>query len=298
MNEQIDAKTLLQPYYEAESGIVYPELLPEEKPERVTLDLTNTPLEVYHSNMASLNNEEFALIRRNGFGGSDSGILLGVNPYTTLAELIAQKASKTLSEEEKQVGQQTAVMKGNDLEPLIVDKFERTFQMKTIKPTDMYEFKEWPYLKMNFDGVTGSPKQYIPVEIKVVTKRGEHNYDPMKVIFVEREGFKRLPENYALTNNSVLTKAAGYGIPPYYYTQLQQEMMALNAPFGYLCSLWESSWTVYVYFIHKDQAVWNALKIEGFKAWEQVLKLKERNNGTERLPHPSTENKQPTVIEY
>ena len=79
---------------------MYPERLPPDDTARVELDLTNTPLAVYHTDMELLSKEEFALIRRNGFGGSDSSILLGVNPYTSLQELVVQKASTTLSEEE------------------------------------------------------------------------------------------------------------------------------------------------------------------------------------------------------
>lgn len=272
------AQQLLQPLYTAESGLMYPERLPPDDTARVELDLTTTPLAVYQTNMELLSKEEFALIRRNGFGGSDSSVLLGVNPYTSLQELIIQKASTTLSEEELETGNQVAVLKGNDLEPLIIDKFEQIMQMKTVKPTDMYVYKEWEYLKMNFDGVTGTPEQYIPVEIKVVTKKGERHYDPFKAFYAEREGFRALPQNYALANNSIETKAAQYGIPAYYYTQLQDEMMALNAPFGYLCTLWESTWTVRIYFMHKDIDVWNAIKIQGFKAWEMVEQLRAKEN--------------------
>lgn len=282
------AKALLQNYYTAESGLRYPEELPPDDTARVTLDVSKLPIEVYVEDIEKCSNEEFALIRRDGFGGSDSSVLLGVNPFTKLEELITQKATKTLSEEEKAVGEQTAVIKGNDLEPLIIDKFEKQFQMTTIKPTDMYMFTEWPYLKMNFDGVTGTPEQYIPVEIKVVTKRGERHYDPFKAIYVEQEGYRHLPEPYAESSNSYATKAAQYGIPPYYYTQLQQEMMALDAPFGYLCTLWESTWKVHTYFIHKDQAVWNALKIEGFKAWQKVLALREKKNAQTNISQVSS----------
>lgn len=272
------AEDLLRPMYTAASGLQYPQKLAPENKERVTLELQNTNLVLYKANVGSLSGEEFTMIRRNGFGSSDSGILLGVNPYTSLHELIAQKASTTLSEEEKQISNQVAVIKGNDLEPLIIEKFENIFDMPTLKPTDMYSIKDFEYLKMNFDGVTGTPDQYIPAEIKVVTAKGEKNYNPFKAIYVEGEGFSRILENYAETNNTIQTKAAQYGIPPYYYTQLQQEMMALNAPFGYLCSLWERPWKIHVYFIHKDEAVWNALKIAGFNAWQKVLALREKNN--------------------
>jgi hypothetical protein len=248
--------------------------LPPDDTARVELDISRLPLDIYQRDVEKLPNDQFALIRRNGFGGSDTGSLLGVNPFTWLGDLIKQKASPTLTEEELEVGNQTAVLKGKDLEPLIIDKFEQILQMKTVKPTDMYVFKEWPFLKMNFDGVTGSPEQYIPVEVKVVTKKGEKHYDPFKAIYIEREGFKQLPQDISESNNSIETKAALYGIPAYYYTQLQDEMMALNAPFGYLCAFYESTWTLHIYLIYRDIHVWSAIKIEGFKAWEQVEMLK------------------------
>ena len=269
--------------YTAESGLKYPERLPPDDTACVELDLKNTPLEISIRDVAQLAAEDFTLARRNGFGGSDSGSLLGVNPFMPLNQLIAQKASSTLSEEDLAASNQIAVIKGNDLEPLIIDKFQKTFNMQTVKPTDMYVFKDWPYLKMDFDGVTGTPEQYIPVEIKVVTKRGERHYNPDCCLYIEGVGYQQMPEHFELANNSIETKAAEFGIPAYYYTQLQQEIMALNAPFGFLCSLWESEWTLHVYVVYKDITIWNALKIEGYKAWEQVEALKQKSNKAEEV---------------
>ena len=42
----------------------------------------------------------FAMLRRAGLGASDSSIILGVNLYTSLDELIAQKRSMVLTEKE------------------------------------------------------------------------------------------------------------------------------------------------------------------------------------------------------
>lgn len=275
----LTAREVMPQLYRADSGLLYPEELPPNDTKRVSLTLDNTTLRLYKERVNLLKGPEFALIRRDGFGGSDSSILLGVNPYTTWNELIEQKASPTLSEEEAETSNQIAVIKGNDLEPLIIDKFQAVFGIETIKPTDMYEFKDFPYLKMNFDGVTETPEQYVPVEIKVVTTKGEQHYDASKALYIERQGWMPNGENFAKNaTNSILTKAAQYGVPPYYYTQLQQEMMALNAPFGYLCTLWEKTWTLHVYFIHRDEHVWNQLIIQGAKAWDQVEALKRRYN--------------------
>ena len=295
----LTSRDVMPQLYRAASGLMYPEPLPPDDTAHVSLVLDNTNCILYHANVDKLGPEEFALIRRHGFGGSDSSVLMGVNPYTTWEELIQQKASTTLSQEELETSNQIAVIKGNDLEPLIIDKFEQVFDMKTLKPTDMYSIKDFDYLKMNFDGVTGTPEQYIPVEIKVVTAKGEQHYNASRAIYIERMGWLQQSENFAAhENNSIETKAAQYGIPAYYYTQLQQEMLALNAPFGYLASLWEKTWTMHVFFVHADYKLWDQLKIQGFKAWEQVEALKGRQNAAQRISEISPTNSQSQTNQY
>lgn len=260
------------------------------------LDMSNLPIQIAVKNASTLSSEEFAKIRRNGFGGSDSSILLGVNPYKTLPELIAQKASKELSEEEKAVGELSAVRKGNDLEPLIIKKSSEVLKCKILKPDDMYRFKEFPYLTMNFDGVACLTKNsefykyakhhgYIPNEIKVATIKGQHSYNPGLALYSELRLYNGLdpwqPILLPLNEEQIRTwpiekKASYYGIPKYYYTQIQQEMMALDAEAGFLSALFEVDWHIHIWFIYKDIVVWNSLKIEGYKADMEVQKLRER----------------------
>lgn len=251
---------------------------PPKAEEHATLDLSRTALEVYCQNVELLDGEGFALIRRNGFGGSDSSILCGVNPFTTLPELIKQKASTTISEEEKATGKQVAVIKGNELEPLVLKTAENILQLPVCKPADMYRFTDWPWLTMNFDGVVDLGDKYVPAEAKIVTRRGERHYNPTKVWYDSFRGFFPRPENHAIKNISIESKAALYGIPPYYYTQVQQEMLALNASYGYLVSLWDDIWTYRCYFIHQDPAVQRAIIINGEKAWMKVEALREKQN--------------------
>lgn len=258
------------------------------------LDLTDLPIVVDVANIDTVSSEEFALQRRNGFGGSDSSILLGVNPFTTLRELILQKASPELSQKEKEVGQLAAVRKGNDLEPLVIKKASEILGMNIIKPPHMYMFKDFPYLKMNFDGVGETetvtkvvlPKvdnlgKYIPVEIKIATIKGERHYNPFVAIYSEVNAgkldpiYRAFPIDVSNTDMTIEAKAEHYGIPPYYYTQLQQEMMALDAPYGMLACMFDTSWSVNIFFVWRDLSVQNALKIEGYKAWNKVEDLKQ-----------------------
>ena len=247
-----------------------------------TLDLEGLPIHVDIKNIDEVlkNNEDFALARKNGLGGSDSSIILGVNPYTTRAQLIQEKARDQLTAEEKAVGEKVAVRKGRDLEPLIIEKTSKFLGTDVFKPADMYRFTDYPWLTMNFDGVFKTD-QYYPCEIKVVTLYGQKHYDFNKAYYDEVEGLKTIPPNYADSEiNTVETKAMQYGIPPYYYTQLQDQMMALNAPYGLLAVLSDSDWRVHIFFVHKDHYVQSRLVTEGWKIWEEVVKL----NPNRKLP--------------
>ena len=242
------------------------------------LDLTGLPIEVYIENIDEVieeSNEKFAMLRRNGLGGSDSSSVLGVNPYTSRSQLIEQKARDTLTEEEKAVGEKVAVRKGRDLEPLIIKKTEKAVNDKVFKPKDMYRFKDFPWLTMNFDGVSRLDDQfYYPNEIKVVTMYGQKYYNFNKAFYDEVSGMVAIPENYAASEiNTIETKAMQYGIPPYYYTQLQQEMMALNAPYGLLSVLRDSDWRLFIFYIHADPFVQSRIITEGYKVWEEVTKI-------------------------
>lgn len=243
------------------------------------LDLKRVPVEVAVENIDKVSKEEFTQLRRTGFGGSDSSVLLGVNPFSTEADLIASKTRTELSEEEKAVGKLAAVRKGNDLEPLIISKATEILKTTVFKPPHMYRFKDYPYLTMNFDGVTDlDGKQYMPVEIKVCTYRGEKHYNKFKAIFDESlpegEQARLEQEDISEQNMSIEERAAHYGIPPYYFTQLQQEMMALDAPFGFLAVLFESDWYVRIYKVYRDPKTQNALIIRGYKVWQKVEAIK------------------------
>jgi hypothetical protein len=155
-------------------------------------------------------------------------------------------------------------------------------------------FQDFPYLKMNFDGVgkTAEVKnfrlpevpdlgKYIPVEIRVATEKGERHYNPFVAVYSEVVAGKLNPTvrpirpDVSNTDMTIEKKAEYYGIPQYYYTQLQQEMMALDAPYGMLAVMFDKDWSVSIFFVWRDVNVQNRLKIAGFEAWQKVEDLKQ-----------------------
>ena len=240
------------------------------------LDLSELDIEIDIANIDQYPNEQYALLRKNGLGTSDSSIVLGVNPYTSKNDLIAEKCRNYLTEEELEVGTKSAVRKGRELEPLIIHKHSQVMGRRIIKPVDMYRHKNYPFIKFNFDGVIDKlynedgTYQYIPDEIKVVTIYGMKHYQPKKATFSEFTGWQLIPPHYENENVSIEQKAAMYGIPPYYYTQLQQQIFGLNAPYGFLTVMFEKDWQIHSWFIWRDQKVINQLIMEDAKTWNII----------------------------
>lgn len=247
------------------------------------LDLSELDIEVDIANIDQYPNQEYALLRKNGLGTSDSSVVLGVNPYNSKNDLIQEKCRDYLTEEELEVGYKSPVRKGRELEPLIIYKHSQIMDRHVIKPIDMYRHKDYPYIKFNFDGVLDKlynedgTYQYIPDEIKVVTMYGQKHYNKDKAIFREAVGWSTLPPHYEDSNKSIEAKAADYGIPPYYYTQLQQQIFGLNAPYGFLTVMFDMSWEIVSYFVWRDQKVINQLIIEDTKTWNTIEAKRPKN---------------------
>lgn len=247
------------------------------------LDLSELDIEVDIANIDKYPNEQYALLRKNGLGTSDSSIVLGVNPYTSKNDLIAEKCRNYLTEEELEVGTKSAVRKGRELEPLIIHKHSQVMGRRVIKPVDMYRHKDYPFIKFNFDGVIDKlynedgTYQYIPDEIKVVTIYGMKHYQPKKATFSEFTGWQLIPPHYEKEDVGIEQKAAMYGIPPYYYTQLQQQIFGLNAPYGFLTVMFEKDWQIHSWFVWRDQKVINQLIMEDAKTWNIIESKRPEN---------------------
>lgn len=214
-------------------------------------------LKVKVKNINEVPEEEYALLRKESFGGSDASILCGVNLYKNMNQLITEKNSKFLTEEEKEVGKKAIVRKGRDLEPIILDKASKELGIEITKPTSMYEFLEAPILTLNYDGVCEKDNILIPIEAKLVSKWGEKYYNKEKTLEENADVDMKI-EGDTLEAH-IKRKALRIGIPAYYYTQVQQELMGLNAPYGYLAVLFDESWDFKLYLVKADKFVQNKI---------------------------------------
>lgn len=220
-------------------------------------------LDVAVDNIQSLSHEEYALKRKDFFGASDSSIILGVNLYKDINTLLDEKNAKYLTEDEKAVGEKAIVKKGYDLEPVILSKAEAEltdlgFIGHLIKPVNMYKFKEVDGMSVNYDGVFITEDKLIPVEAKLVSKYGEKYYNKT-ITIADAKTVNMNKEGTSVTEHTK-KKALRFGIPAYYYTQVQQELLGLNADYGFLAAQFDETWTFKLYYIPKDPYVQEELK--------------------------------------
>lgn len=219
--------------------------------------------------LAKFDKEEFIKIRRNSFGASDSSILLGVNPFSDIHKLIEQKCAQGVTQEELEIGEKENVRKGADLEPLILNKFEHWSGFDTYKPDAMYQLVACPELTVNFDGIICLDKTYIPVEAKFVSTYATKYWNKSKSIKAAHEGFPVRCAGRDIQTH-VRDTADAYGIPPYYFTQIQQQLFALNSPFGYLAALFDKGWELLVFKIFADPATQTALLDISRDVWKTI----------------------------
>jgi len=233
------------------------------------------------SELSRTDQEAFAMIRRQGFGASDSSIILGVNPFPdgTINKLLKQKISPYITAEELAIGQMVNVRKGADLEPLILQKFTKMFNIDLEdikKPDAMYRIGDTP-LTVNFDGILDYANNKLAVECKFVSLYGSKYYDLTKSV---EEGsyfpadllkIRDIKDLGSEVNSIYLTeRAKECGIPIYYYTQIQQQLLALDAPWGYLAALFDKDWTLRVFTVMADEQVQNKLMEVANKLWTSL----------------------------
>ena len=223
------------------------------------------------------NQDAFREIRRSGLGASDSSVVLGVNPFkdNNEAELIRQKISDTPTANELKIGQMVNVRKGSDLEPLIIQKFIDKFgRTDLIKPPHMYELKDMSFLRINYDGLLMDCIDEIPVEVKFISKYGAKYYEFEKCITSLDDEPIRPSSAETITASYVKDMAKKTGIPVYYYTQIQQQLMGTGADYAYLTGLWDDDWTLYTWKVYRDERTIEQLKLKGYKVWQKVNQLK------------------------
>lgn len=225
------------------------------------------------------NDDQYALLRNVGFGASDSSKLLDINPYNTLDELLKEK--RNLRPVKDEIKYKATVRKGKELEDLIMKKVSKILEIEIHKPAIMYGYKD-TRLTVNFDGVSNINNILIPVEIKLCTQYGRKYYDFRRAITedIKTNDFKIKLDDLKLKGTRSIDTC---GFPNYYYTQLQQQMLFLEAPYGILGVMDDQNWTMELFLVYKDEDIQRAIQVAEVKHRWNLHTLNEIKNKMEEL---------------
>ncbi|MGE6261314.1 YqaJ viral recombinase family protein [Heyndrickxia sporothermodurans] len=136
-----------------------------------------------------MSRQEWIIERSKGIGGSDAGVILGLNKYRTAFELWLEKTNQV---EPIEIDNE-AIYWRNEMENVVAKELEKWIDKKVRRSNFMYSHPEHPFIKANVDrfvvgesavleckiGGNGSksrmPKLQMIKRRKMITIKVQHN---------------------------------------------------------------------------------------------------------------------------
>lgn len=94
-----------------------------------------------------MSRHEWLQARTKGIGGSDAGVILGLNKYKTPFELWLEKTGQV----DPQEGDSEAIYWGNQMENVVAKEFEKRTDKKVRRSNFMYSHPDYPFIRANVD---------------------------------------------------------------------------------------------------------------------------------------------------
>lgn len=98
--------------------------------------------------LSGVSNEAWLRLRKAGIGGSDAGVICGVNPYSSAMKVFQDKTSEAVEEQDSE-----AIRIGHDLEDYVAQRFTEATGLKVRKSNFMYCSKGYPFMIVDVDRV-------------------------------------------------------------------------------------------------------------------------------------------------
>lgn len=223
------------------------------------------------------------MLRKKGLGACDVSIFLGTMGTfgKTIDSLITDKLTMRYTDQDREISEKPSVRMGRDLEDMVLAKAAASLGKPVVKAKEMFRMLKYPYLTMNLDGVTvhdfGTPEQcFIPVEAKVVTTFGDKYYDWEKAsrVFHVEPAFEGKANDATSRQAYIDHMAAIVGIPPYYYVQVQHELLGMGTDKGYLAALRIKDWQLHIFAVTANPMIQSWIITEGFAVWSRIERLR------------------------
>ena len=148
-----------------------------------------------------MSHEEWLLARKKGIGGSDCAAVCAMNRWRGPLDVFIDKTSSSIEDTNNE-----SSYWGNVLEPILLKEFSRRTGLKTEAVPFIFQFKEYPFMIANIDGIAH-----------------------------ETDGSVSLLE--IKTANGFAAKEWEDGLPPEYYLQIQHYLAVTDISKSYVAVL-------------------------------------------------------------
>jgi len=175
--------------------------------------------------------------RRRGIGGSEIGILLGVNPYETLEDFILYKTGKKERKFSKKAMERMS--RGSEQEVVILDRFRDMYKVDVLHLDNVIIVNpKCDILQASLDGLLLEDGKIAGIlECKYVTEHG--------------------------------AKAWVDGVPLYYQAQVQLYMHVLGVDVGYVLALIND--TLQIYCLDYSSFIGNLIEEVSIDFWRRYI---------------------------
>ena len=126
-----------------------------------------------------MDRKDWLMLRKNGIGGSDAGVVCGLNPYVSPLEVYF---SKTCEGVDEGVPDNEAMREGRDLEDYVARRFMEASGLKVRRANVMYASREHPFMIADVDRlVTGRENGITGLECKTASPYSAEKWKDGKI---------------------------------------------------------------------------------------------------------------------
>lgn len=222
------------------------------------------------TSIKDMDRTQWLLTRRQGIGGSDAGIIMGLNKYKTAFELWLDKTGQVLPDES--AGE--AAYWGNQMEEVVAKEFEKRTGKKVRRSNMMYQHPEHDFMLANVDRFIVGEDALLECKTASAYLAKEWESDEVPATYLVQ-----IQHYLAVTGKSKAYVAVLIGGNKFIWKEIERDEELINQIIAFELDFWETNIKGHV-----------APALDGSSAAEKYLKDRFAKSEDKQIILPKTFN--------
>lgn len=222
------------------------------------------------TSIKDMDRTQWLLTRRQGIGGSDAGIIMGLNKYKTAFELWLDKTGQILPDES--AGE--AAYWGNQMEEVVAKEFEKRTGKKVRRSNMMYQHPEHDFMLANVDRFIVGEDALLECKTASAYLAKEWESDEVPATYLVQ-----IQHYLAVTGKSKAYVAVLIGGNKFIWKEIERDEELINQIIAFELDFWETNIKGHV-----------APTLDGSSAAEKYLKDRFAKSEDKQIILPKTFN--------